>query len=343
MLVSRLKRRKMVNMIEETAYSFNAGPSYTEPFDMAKLRFIESRRAKGLSTYCRTFDHKYEEKDMFRLLTDVLNILKDATYTFFNSRMLIIQDDDECFVCVDKNEITIYGNEADVDAYMVALMDEHSKSNVYWYYLNRGSYDYQRFQMEYTMTAHDEHYPYIRGGVNSYMDEYMNSKASILLLMGEPGTGKTSFLKEMIKRYRLNAMVTYEEKLMGNDEFYIDFLRNEDRDILIIEDADLLLTSRESDSNKAMARLLNLSDGLINVIKKKVVFSTNLADMTRIDDAIIRPGRCFDVLDFRKLEGAEINKVCELHKLPLMDVERANLSEIFNREERSFKKSKMGF
>jgi ATP-dependent 26S proteasome regulatory subunit len=197
--------------------------------------------------------------------------------------------------------------------------------------------------MSYDLKVYDQHYPFIECGYEKYMKRYMDSTSSILILLGEPGTGKTSFLKEMIRRYKLNAVVTYDEKLMESDEFYIDFTKDEDRDILIIEDADLLLTSRESDANKAMARLLNMSDGLVNLVRKKVIFTTNLNEINKVDDAILRPGRCFDVVNFRKLNQKEIQSVCHLHNLPMLDSKEATLSEVFNRDTRNFNKSKMGF
>ena len=50
-----------------------------------------------------------------------------------------------------------------------------------------------------------------------------------------------------------------------------------------------------------MYHLLGLSDGLIQSFNKKIIISTNLPNLTNIDEAVIRKGRCFDVLNFRPL------------------------------------------
>ncbi|MEJ8867663.1 hypothetical protein, partial [Pseudomonas jessenii] len=45
--------------------------------------------------------------------------------------------------------------------------------------------------------------------------------------------------------------------------------------------------------NQALHRFLNIADGVASADGKKIIFSTNLASVRDIDDALIRPGRCF--------------------------------------------------
>lgn len=66
---------------------------------------------------------------------------------------------------------------------------------------------------------------------------------------------------------------------------------------LVLEDADLLLKPR-SDGNTMMHKFLNVSDGLVSIQGKKIIFSTNLPNMKEVDPALIRKGRCHDVLHF---------------------------------------------
>jgi Ni2+-binding GTPase involved in maturation of urease and hydrogenase len=325
-------------------YSYTAGVSYeTEPMDLTKVKFFEERASAGINTYCKSFDHKYKTIEMPNLVLDIQDYLGPTSqYQMFSDSSFIIKTE-ATLVYVHKNVLTVYGDKEKADAFFDLFGEKNNKCNVYWYYRNRGMLDYHKFPMRYDLKVYDQHYPFIECGYEQYMKRYMDATSSILILLGEPGTGKTSFLKEMIRRYKLNAVVTYDEKLMESDDFYIDFTKDEDRDILIIEDADLLLTSRESDANKAMARLLNMSDGLVNLVKKKVIFTTNLSEINKVDEAIIRPGRCFDVMNFRKLNQKEIQTVCHLHNLPMLEAKEATLSEVFNRDERHFQKSKMGF
>lgn len=338
--------QRCVRLNNDTSYAITAGVSYeTEPIDMLKVRFADDRRQHGINTFCKVFDHKIQSKnldDLLKLLLSLFENQDNSNYTMFGNDSFVATTTN-LFAYAHKNELELYGNREIVEKLYSALAENDTRCNVYWYYKESGRFTYHKFQLQYDLKIYDEHYPFIPGGAIRHMKDYMANKASILVLMGEPGTGKTSYLKSLIKDYHLNASVTYDDKIMGDDEFYVDFLKDEDRDVLIIEDADLLLTSRESDANKAMARILNLSDGLVNLISKKIIFTTNISDANRIDDALLRPGRCFDVVDFVKLNKEQHDKVCWLHDLPKLDKREVTLSEVFNRDERTFKRRKMGF
>lgn len=334
----------------DVTYSFAAGVSYdSEAAEMVKVRFIEARRALGLNTCAMTFDHQLEETRYYELVKQCCGLLDKAkykyTYTMYSATMFnLLTDDGEIYIESSRNTLTVYGSYEDALWLKTNLAEDLSRCNVYWYFVRGGAYDYQKFMVEYEgIVAHDAHYPFLPKPVMEYMQEYHDSKAPILVLLGEPGTGKTTFLKEYIRKYNLNAMVSYDEKIIEQDEFYVDFMRNDERDILIIEDADLLLTSRESDANKAMSRLLNLSNGLVNILSKKIIFTTNLSDIRRVDEALIRPGRCFDVVNFRKLSQAEHHKVSDVHNLPRLNAKTATLAEVFNQAEMTFKKERVGF
>ena len=80
-----------------------------------------------------------------------------------------------------------------------------------------------------------------------------------------------------------------------------------------------------------MHKFLNVSDGLISAADKKLVFSTNLPNVRDIDSALLREGRCFDVLQFRPLTRKEALAVVEETKSTreLGDGQEFTLAEIF--------------
>lgn len=152
-------------------------------------------------------------------------------------------------------------------------------------------------------------YPWLNMSVNDYIDDYLNSEASVLLLIGPPGTGKTTFIKNLIHRSKRNAKVTYDDRTMSTDSFFAEFME-EDAAFLIMEDADAFLKKR-TDGNTMMHKFLNVSDGLISAVDKKLVFSTNLPSINDIDEALTRPGRCFDTITFRDLSRQEAQAVVD--------------------------------
>ena len=173
-------------------------------------------------------------------------------------------------------------------------------------------------------------YPWLPKSLDEYMDEYMNSDASVLILLGPPGTGKTTFIKNLIHRSGANAKITYDEKIMSDDSLFAGFIEGDEK-FLIMEDADAFLRSRE-DGNTMMHRFLNVSDGLISAKDKKLVFSTNLPSVRDVDSALMRPGRCFDVVEFRALERAEAQVVADELNIELPDGAKFTLAELFNEQ-----------
>ena len=153
-----------------------------------------------------------------------------------------------------------------------------------------------------------------------------------MILLGEPGTGKTSFIRNMLNKTNDDCYTTYDEEVMGSDEIYIRFVEDLDVGFLVLEDSDLLLTDRIHDRNRVMSKILNASDGLVSFAGKKMIFTANIVNTDKIDEALLRPGRCFDVLKFRPLSQAEAaNAAIASGKILTGKTDSYTLAEIFNK------------
>lgn len=161
----------------------------------------------------------------------------------------------------------------------------------------------------------EEAYPCFPGGVADFIDRYLAAPESILVLQGPPGTGKTRFIRNLLgvlsqrKKSLGLAMYTSDERVLQRDEMFMEFLTGP-HDVLVVEDADLLLTARSS-GNRVMHRFLNIADGIIGAQHRKIIFSTNLRNIRDIDEALVRPGRCFAHVGMRELTPAEARRVLE--------------------------------
>jgi hypothetical protein len=196
-----------------------------------------------------------------------------------------------------------------------------------------------------------EMYPFLKGeSLEDYYDRYMASSANILLLIGPPGTGKTTFIRGLLAHRNCSAIVTYDAGILEKDSFFAKFIED-DSEVMVLEDSDAFLKSR-SDGNTMMHRFLNVGDGLVTTKGKKMIFSTNLPSIRDIDSALIRPGRCFDIVEFKPLSLFDAKKLADKldAKLPVRnggEVVEYSIAEVFNQQSEQSKQTqanrRMGF
>lgn len=175
------------------------------------------------------------------------------------------------------------------------------------------------------ITVPASNYPYLKETPGELSEMFLASEQNVIVMIGPPGTGKSTYTREMIfsiyRTYRArveldeNALMPVvlllsDAKVLAHEEL-LDFLQiaqRGDRDVIFVfEDADNLI-GRRSDGNSVMSGLLNMSDGIVKS-KTKIIISTNLSGVDKVDEALIRPGRCFGIVTFSRLSLVEANVV----------------------------------
>lgn|SRR5579883_3051505 len=155
----------------------------------------------------------------------------------------------------------------------------------------------------------DEAYPALGEPVAQFIARYLAARESILILQGPPGTGKTRLVRAILaaisRRKGTSAKVLYtaDRRALESDRIFLQFITGE-HDAFVIEDADHILMSR-SGGNEDVHRFLAIADGVVRAQGRKILFTTNLPNVHDIDDALLRPGRCFGTVRTRALHRAE--------------------------------------
>lgn len=177
---------------------------------------------------------------------------------------------------------------------------------------------------------------------------FLNERESgLAVLHGCAGSGKTTFIKNMLssldKQFILvtNAIAAH----MAEPEFIAFMMENKDS-IFILEDCEQILMAREENRfGGAIANILNMSDGLMSDIFNIKFICTFNTDIEKIDEALLRPGRCFVNYEFKQLEAEKASKLLESLGHTIDKPRDMTLAEIYNyKEAETIQKSKkIGF
>jgi hypothetical protein len=165
----------------------------------------------------------------------------------------------------------------------------------------------------------------------------------IVVLEGPPGTGKTYYLKGILDA--APAMFVFVPSVMVSrltDPVIFSLLaekRNYDESVstvLIIEDADeCLLAKSDGGDLSSTSNILNLGDGLLSETLDLRILCTTNAKITKLHEAVTRPGRLCSYVGFGYMSKAEAD---ELYRslidnpeelLPEPFDERVTLAEVY--------------
>ena len=178
---------------------------------------------------------------------------------------------------------------------------------------------------------------------HNIVDSIENDKNGLYILYGEAGTGKTTYIRHLIKECSTEKrkFVYVPAKLFENftDPSILPFLLDNRGCIYIIEDCESLVTVEDGIRSDGISDLLNMTDGLLSDALDIKVICTFNTDYDTIDEALLRPGRCRCKYGFELLEKSRANAAAKKYGLGKVD-EDVSLAVLFNPEKKFSEKKK---
>ena len=185
--------------------------------------------------------------------------------------------------------------------------------------------------------------------VDEAISVFMSRQESgIVLLHGEPGTGKTTYIKHLICKFIEREFIFIQNDFVSDllKPNFVAFLLQNKNAVLIIEDAEKVVVPRDHSSEASVvSTILQLTDGLFSDFLNIKIICTFNTDIERIDKALLRKGRMVAKYNFSALSPEKTSALAK--KLGHDNVEGSlTLADIFGYDKLEFKnavKRKIGF
>lgn len=209
--------------------------------------------------------------------------------------------------------------------------DDDLNVNVLCY--RRGQLDIQEKKIHQVTVDVDANYNDDFRPVYEKLVEFIkdDSGCGLAILSGEPGTGKTTLIRDLISNTGKDFVIvpsSVSNRL--DDPSFTDILDDKQGSIFILEDCEEFLQERSAGFLSSVSPILNLSDGLMSDIYNIKFICTFNTELTNIDPAILRKGRCVVNYRFDKLKKNKAKELLNKLGKSVDDCEDMTLAEIYN-------------
>jgi hypothetical protein len=291
---------------------------------------VEKAHSDFLETYQSIITDSYHSRRQLNGKNEVL-AFDDMFYCFGEDGMIVFNH--------NRNIVNIYYRDTtysliqEIEEFILKHLADHLDSKLGLITAGKNGFVVNEFTIKQVEANLDLNYNDDLAGIHEIiLTRLLREKdKGLVLLYGEPGTGKTSYIRHLIGQVKKRVLFVspqMAEELSAPQ--VISVLMENLNSILVIEDAEKILTSREDEKNSAVTTLLNLTDGLLSdCLNIQIICSFN-TDISRIDSALLRKGRLIAKYNFKLLSVEKTNALARSLGLNSHFSGPTKLTDIYN-------------
>ena len=299
--------------------------------------------------YQQQFEKKYSKEIIERRISDYTSLqnnelIHHPTHLYvLKNKIIVTIESRTVIICYDQNVSEDFLNEAlkfrkieTKTSTEIGLILSKNGLYVKTVKIKENKLDYLNYNADFERTDLE---------IKQNLDK---DKLGIYLLYGDAGTGKTSYIRHLAGVCSKKFLIVSSVFLSALDSpEFITLLLDNPNCVLILEDAERILTSREDNSHSPVAALLNLSDGFVGQAINLQIICTFNTSYNKIDKALLRKGRLIKSYEFKKLEVSRVEQLAKKLEKKIETRSPMSLADIYNFEQESTKlietRPKIGF
>ena len=259
----------------------------------------------------------------------------DIRYFFILKEGLMLDLDKNKYKILYDNRISqkfLYNLEKKIQSF---IKPKKTKKKHFYMIVNEyGSFSLRKFKIQKYDIDIDLNYNNDFNGFNKSVKEFLNTsgKSGMVLMHGITGSGKTSYIRHLINNLnqKFIFLPLFMTESLSSPEF-LPFLLDHKNSILIIEDAEKLIKSRDTENtSNGIATLLNISDGLLSDAFGLKIICTFNTGLGKIDKALMRKGRMINRYEFKELSIEKAAAIAKINNLNYKNDKPITLGDLYN-------------
>ena len=275
--------------------------------------------------YSSFIEENYCKQEIYNKSKTVENIylLKDKIMIYFGSTEIVIYYSDK----------TVLFQEIQNSLLMFRIRKKSNTSQIHMITTHNGDFHNKRIDFKKPRINLDQSYNSEFAIYNEKILKILNKKGTsgLHLLYGMPGTGKSTYIRYLCGKLKKKVIFLPGQLAQNLDNVYMTrYLISNSNCILVIEDAEELIVSRDHQRNSNLSMILNMTDGILGESLCIQIIATFNTDLKNIDPALKRKGRLKSSYEFKALSPAKANQLLKKQGIQEVTSTPLTLAEIYN-------------